>query len=167
MRRRVLTLLIAVAAMSLVALVPAAADARTRRYKCTHLRGGGTRAHPWRVRARNYQRTIVRCPGFPLGQGAPDYYVFRVPRRIDRNDNVALWTRPTARAPAEIGMVLDDLGPFANYIYGHPIYDGAYAGRYLNLLRDPVVLGKRYYLRAQRFRAVSSAPRYRIVFDFR
>ncbi len=152
------------------AILPADASvraARTRTYDCRHLRGGGTRANPWRIRAPNYRLTRVRCPGFPLGQGAPDFFVFDVPSRIDDNDRVVLRSRPTASEPAEVSLVMDDLGPLARNIRGRRVRRGPYAYRIITLAHvDGLTIGA-WYLRAERLRAVSSAPGYTISIDLR
>jgi hypothetical protein len=147
------------------ALAPNAAGARS--YDCRHLGGGGVRSQPWRIPAPNYQRTVVSCPGFPLGQGAPDFYVFRVPSRIDDNDSVTIRSRPTASEPAEVSLALDDLGPFALNIRGERFLRGPYAYRRIVLANvDQLTIGL-WYIRAERLRAVASAPAYRLTIDLR
>jgi hypothetical protein len=141
---------------------------KTRTYSCGALSGAGTRGNPIRVPSRNYRRTIVRsCPGFPLGQGAPTFFLWRVPSRIDNDDFVSLWTRPTASHPAEVSMAIDDLSATALNIRGIRAVDGSDVGRYLYLASIPQLTVGPWYLRAQRLRAVSSSNGYYLIFDFR
>ena len=146
---------------------PAAHGART--YGCGQLRGAGARNDPWIVSATNGRLTTVRCRGFPLGQGAPDFYAFKVPplSRLDGDDDVMVGCRPTRSEPAEVSLVLDDLGPFALNIRGQRYVDGSWALRDIVLRDVPELTAGWWLLRVERLRALSSAPRYTLWIDLR
>jgi hypothetical protein len=157
--------LLAAAVTLFPALTPPGAAART--YDCRQLAGGGVRSNPWRIRAPNYRRTIVKCPGFPLGQGSPDFYIFNVPKLIDGNDSVTVRSRPTIAEPAEVSLALDDLGPFALNIRGRRFLRGPYAYRRIRLASvDALTVGP-WYIRTERLRALAGAPAYRLTIDLR
>ena len=147
---------------------PSGSASKKKRIRdCRNLRGEGTRADPWRIPSRNYHRTIVKCPGFPIGQGSPDFYVFRVPKRIDDDDSVAVRSRPTAFAPADVVLAMDDLGPFALNIYGNRVVRGRYVWHVIRLADVSGLYPGLWYLRAERLEQLANAPRYRIYVDLR
>jgi hypothetical protein len=161
-------LLVGLPASPAAAGPPGSATKKKKRIRdCRRLRGEGTRSKPWRIPSHNYRRTIVKCPGFPLGQGAPDFYVFRVPKRIDGNDSVAVRSRPTALAPADVVLAMDDLGPFALNIYGTRVVRGRYVWQIIRLADVGGLYPGRWYLRAERLQQLANAPAYRIYVDLR
>ena len=109
----------------------------------------------------------MECSGFPLGQGQPDFFVFNLPGEIDGDDSVQVWSRPRPSAPAEVSLVLDDLGPYALNIRGARVIDGRWRGRVIILGDvDGLTVGP-WLLRTSRLRAVSSAPSYELYVDLR
>jgi hypothetical protein len=159
-------LLMGLPAPAAVAGPPGSARKKKRIRDCRRLPGEGTRAEPWRIPSHNYHRTIVRCPGFPVGHGLPDFYVFRVPKQIDDNDAVAVRSRPTAFAPADVILAMDDLGPFALNIYGDRVIHGRYVWHVLRLADVQGLYPGLWYLRAERL-SRSAAPWYRVYVDLR
>lgn len=145
------------------ALAPGAA---ARTHDCRSLPGGGTAPNPWRIPAPNLKRTAVRCPGFPAGQGAQDYYVFRVPGKIDRNDHVTVRSRPSPSAPSEVSLALDDPGPRLLDIRGFRFERGPYVFRRVVLARVKQLTVGTWRIRTER-RARAGAPGYRLSIDLR